>query len=184
MNFWLALTHGSVLIVTVVDLSSLTSVSHTLRIRSLPLFNAELSPERYRRGQSSQGVGEWANYTQRYTQTLHSNSKHWFTTSFLQWRCRKAMLGVCATLSPPQRLRWTTMGAFLMFRSLWGAKSHDSVHKSRPLKGQIFFLYFCCYGLTSTQTTYALSATGERGAMSSSCQALRPVIQLQHVKFE
>ena len=25
---------------------------------------------------------------------LHTNSKHWFTTSFLQGRCRKAMLGV------------------------------------------------------------------------------------------
>ena len=25
---------------------------------------------------------------------LHTNSKHWFTTSFLQERCRKAMLGV------------------------------------------------------------------------------------------
>ena len=26
--------------------------------------------------------------------SVHPNSKHWFTTSFLQGRCRKAMLGV------------------------------------------------------------------------------------------
>ena len=34
--------------------------------------------------------------------SVHSNSKHWFTTSFLQGRCRKAMLGVWC--SPPPAL--------------------------------------------------------------------------------
>ena len=41
-----------------------------------------------------------------------------------------------ATLSPPEwpALRWAAMRAILIFHSLWGTKSQDSVHKPQLLK--------------------------------------------------
>ena len=42
--------------------------------------------------------------------TYSANSKHWFTTSFLGGRCRKAMLGVC--------LLWSVLASKLVISQL------------------------------------------------------------------